>query len=122
MRGYVDERCPCNKCFIQPACTDYCKVFHAYRALVIAEADFFVLSCDPQYDFTTENDQRFMTTIERDVSIVFNRLKSPKAKIVHDLGKVKRNLHFLSKRFDSILGNGNKAKRGAAMRSRHNFK
>lgn len=113
---YIDKRCPCNRCFIQASCTDYCKWFHSYRALVIAEAEFFTMNCDPSYKFRTENGQRFMSLIEQDASIAYNRIENPKKSITDNLRTVLRNLGFLSARFDSIITNSQKANRGVVTR------
>lgn len=116
MKEYIDERCPCNLCIVQVNCTKYCQTFHYYRRLVIAEAEFFTLSCDSEYKLTIKNGERLMTLIERDAKIVFNRIDHPTKRLSDNYLEVKRNLNFLVKRFDIVIGNSMKANRGTAIR------
>jgi hypothetical protein len=112
MTRYIDKRCPCNQCFIQPTCTSYCKWFHSYRAVVVAEAEFFIMNCDSAYEFRTQDGQRLMTLIEQDIDIAYRRIKKPKESVTNERNKVKKNLQFLGERFDCIIENSLKTGRG----------
>ena len=104
-----DKRCPCFDCVVQAVCTDYCTKFHHYRRLVLAEIDFFISRCIPEYGADL-NVNRMMSQIQRDLKTAY--VKSDSSDLHKEYFIIRDNLDFLDKRFNQVITNSRSANRG----------
>jgi len=103
-----DKRCPCLVCVVQGNCTDYCKKFHFYRKLVLAEADFFISSIIDSYD---EEDSRYMSQIYRDIDTAYKAYEDQEIDVSDEYFSTKNNIILLEMRFGITLANSRRAHR-----------
>lgn len=107
-----DKRCPCNLCIIQTMCTEYCTKFHHYRRLVLSEVDVYISQIIDEYDRTKP---RGMSSIWHDLRTAYIKYVEYKTCAVFEYAYIVDKLSFLENRFDVIVANGYKVKRGSAM-------
>jgi hypothetical protein len=108
-----DKRCPCLVCVVQSNCTDYCKKFHFYRKLVLAETDFFISKIIDSYG---KKGSKYMSQIHRDIDTAYKAYEDQEIDVSDEYFFVKNNIILLEMRFEITLANGRRASRGLSQR------
>jgi len=109
-----DDRCPCNICAVQTICTEYCTKFHHYRRLILAEVDVYISQIIDEYE-PSRTVSRGMITIWHDLYTAGKKYTENEVCAVFEYDYVIDKLRFLESRFDTIIKNSHKVKRGSAM-------